>query len=141
MRIRKAALDDLPAIERLISQTSEVQTPSGHDLGPAYNRELLKNGIGLVAEVTMQFAGFLLAEADKKTGFSYLPYLVIARKYRGLGLGSMLLRAYEVECKKRGIHLLIVDAPAFNKKALQFYRQRGFVQGKPRIPFYKKLRK
>jgi len=140
MHIRKANLHDLATIERWIRRSKELQSPTGHDLGPSYNCELIKDGIGLVAEVEEHFAGFLLAETDKKSGFSELLYLIVVPKYRGLKLGSRLLDAYVQECKRRGIRFMVALASATNKKATHFFRKHGFAVGKPMIPFSKKLR-
>ncbi len=140
MHIRKAKLSDLATIERWIHQSKELQSPTGHDLGPSYNRELVRKGIGLVAEVEEHFAGFLLAEADKRTGYSELLYLVVVPKYRGMSLGGRLMDAYLTECRKRKMHLLFAMASASNTKAARFFRKHGFAVGKPMTPFSKKLR-
>lgn len=140
MHIQKATTRDLSLVEHWIHVSKEVQTPSGHDIGRKYNEELIKNGIGLVAVVEEHLAGFILAEANKKTGFSYLTYLIVAPKYRGLGLGKRLLKAYLDECKKRHITLIVTYAPLANKKAVAFYKRQGFSLGRPTIPVYKKLR-
>ncbi|MBI4149952.1 GNAT family N-acetyltransferase [Candidatus Woesearchaeota archaeon] len=140
MHIRKAKLSDLPAIEHWIHKTRELQSPTGHDLGAAYNQEVIKNGIALVAEIEEHSGGFLLAEADKKTGYAELLYLVVLPKYRGLGIGARLLDAYLEACKKRKIKLIFAFAPTMNKKAVQFFKKHGFAIGKPMTPFYKKLR-
>lgn len=140
MRIRKAKLTDLPGIERWLHRTKELQSPTGHDLGPSYNRQLIKDGIGLVAEVEERLAGFLLAEADRKTGYSELLYLVVVPKYRGRGLGATLLHAYLDTCRKGGIRLVTSLASASNRKAMDFFKKHGFSVGKPMTPFSKTLR-
>jgi len=140
MHIRKAKLSDLSTIEHLISKTKEAQMPSGFELGSSYHKQLIKNGVSLIAEFEDHFAGFLLAEADKKTGFSFLTYLAIVPKYRGLGLGSKLIGTYLEACKKRGMRFSALNTYKYNKKAHGFYKKHGFVAGKPMIPFYKKIK-
>lgn len=140
MHIRKATVRDLSSIEHWIHVSKEVQTPSGHDIGRKYNEELIKNGVGLIAVVEEHLAGFILAEADKKTGFSYLTYLIVSPKYQGLGLGKRLLKAYIDECKRRHLTFIVTHSPLANKKAIAFYKKRGFSLGRPAIPVYKKLR-
>jgi ribosomal protein S18 acetylase RimI-like enzyme len=140
MHIRKAKTSDLAAIERTIRRLKELRMPPGYALPLSYNRTLLKEGIALVAEFDGHFAGFLLAEADRRTSFSYVTYLAVLPAYHGLGLGSTLLDAHRKACRKLGIRLVMLHAYAWNKKASMFYAKRGFRAGGPQIPFYKKLR-
>ena len=66
MHIRNARTSDLSIIEYGIHKTPELQTPSGHDLGKEYNKQLIKNGIDKSSYWFLPwFTAFCLASRDR----------------------------------------------------------------------------
>lgn len=52
--------------------------------------------------------------------------LVVARSHRGKGIGSMLLNSVVDRVSNTGIKFLSVRPVARNKRAIQFFREKGF---------------
>ena len=52
--------------------------------------------------------------------------MLIDNKYRGFGIGKMLIDNFKNYCKDNGIMNLKVVASAKNTKAIKFYKNNGF---------------
>lgn len=52
--------------------------------------------------------------------------LVISKKYRGGGVGSLLLAQMEQFFRQKGCEYIAVDAFSYNSNALRFYEKKGF---------------
>jgi len=87
-----------------------------------------KNIVLLVAAVGSKVAGFLLGYLNKKE--SYVEALAVHPQYRGLGLGSSLLRAFENKAKKAGAEKVELSVKSGNTSALGFYlKQKYSIKG------------
>jgi ribosomal protein S18 acetylase RimI-like enzyme len=76
------------------------------------------------ARVGDEVVGFSLSAAGVLIG-GYLRLLVVAPEYRGRGIGSQLLAAFEKQTFARwpNAYLCVSD---FNERARQFYRRAGY---------------
>lgn len=87
-----------------------------------------KNIVLLVATVGNKVAGFLLGYLNKKE--SYIEALAVHPRYRGLGLGSSLLKAFENKAKGAGTKKIELSVKSGNINALGFYlKQKYSIKG------------
>lgn len=68
--------------------------------------------------------------------------VVIAREFRGSGLGRLALQYAETWCRLRGVESLMLTVSPENRRALSLYEERGFVadgtQSPKGNPIYRK---
>jgi len=89
-----------------------------------------------VAAVDEERVGMLHVDATSH-GFGELGMLV-ARPWRGRGVGSALLDAATVWARGRGLHKLSLSVFAHNDAAIALYRRHGFVEEGRRIKHYRR---
>jgi len=77
----------------------------------------------LVAKNKKNIVGYLLANYPYG-GVSSVIWLAVQNSFQKRGIGSMLLKEYEIIIKKKGVHeiLLLVT----NKENLKFYKKNGY---------------
>lgn len=86
----------------------------------------------LIAEVGSELAGFAHLRSDERheavVGRSpvLLAHLYLDRAYRGIGLGSALMRRSMAEARAAGHDVVWLGVWERNPKAIEFYRRWGF---------------
>lgn len=133
--IRKATESDLPAIVKLLKELIEViDNTENVDLQKVSKscHELLvnRNSYFLVAEIgdkVVGFTNFIARKTILHSGLSGLiDELVVAKNYRGKGIGNKLLSSAVEKCRKLGCCEVEVSTEKRNTKARKFYKGCGF---------------
>lgn len=137
--IRSCKLEDIKECVKL-SKIPELRCPDGDYPPKVLLKSIIKGGqIFLVAEINGKIVGYRMGE--KLQGYLGIAHLIVVKKeYQDKGIGRMLLKAFEKECKKRGIRWLITYAYANNKKTLKFFKKNGYYQGSLTYEFVKILK-
>ena len=138
IEIRKASLNDLDSCYELC-KIPELEIQGGGPPERWWIESLInEKQIVLVAEENGKIIGFGMGERIAgNIAFAHL--LVVKKEYRNNGVGSMLSKAFESECKKRGIRLILLNAYSKNKKTLNFFHKKGYIRGSPVYELAKKL--
>ena len=122
--IRKARKRDLSSIRRIHEEFSEEL--SSED--PKWFRALLESRsrrlIFLVIEVDSRVVGYCLAYRNRDRG--YIESIAVKEDYRGLGLGSRLLREVEKALAERGVSEVYLSVKDWNTNAVNFYLKHGY---------------
>ena len=92
----------------------------------------------LVSEEGDEVIGYILGEKEK-AGLSSLNLMAVDKKYRGKGIGKLLLNKFCENSKKIGLKEIYLFAPKWNKKTLNFYEKNGFFKMKNYVYFIKDL--
>jgi len=140
IKIRKTKKNEIKLLRKIAKATPEVLDTQNYIEGEITFERLLKHGICIVAELDKEIVGFLLANLNERTHCSYLIYCITKPKYRGKGIGTMLMKEWFRICRKNKVTYLDTYAPSFNKKTVTFYQKMGMTKGKPWIYFSKKLK-
>lgn len=133
--MRDARESDLPAIRPLIAELMEtLEDPSGFDLERAMEncRALLgrPDHALLLAWIEGTACGFVHLTTrqsilhDRPTGL--IDELVVAREFRGQGVGRLLIDAAVARCRDLGCCEVEVSTERSNRPAQEFYRKCGF---------------
>jgi len=135
--VRRATENDLPTVGRLLADLVAVlDDTEGIDANVAARncRHLLSDAAAhlLVAEedgTAVGFISFSVRQTVLHRGPSGLiDELVVAGKYRGRGIGSMLVMAAGAECRRLGCCEIEVSTEKTNREAAEFYRRCGFAE-------------
>lgn len=92
-------------------------------------RYFVHENIGLhryMVQVDDEIAGVLCVRYPWLRG-PYIEFLGLTVKFRGLGLGRLILQWAEAEARRESGNLWVATS-SFNHKALKFYQQLGFYQ-------------
>ena len=136
MKIRKARKEDLGQCEEL-SRISELQLDTRKYPNKKYFNEFLGN-LFLVAAADGNIFGYILGDKEK-AGVASINLMVIDKKYRGQGIGKLLLDKFCENAKKNKLKEVYLFAPKWNKKTLKFYENYGFFKMKHYIYFIKDI--
>jgi RimJ/RimL family protein N-acetyltransferase len=90
----------------------------------------------LLAVADDEIIGSLHVEASR-FGFGEIG-MMVAREWRGRGVGSALMTAAIDWARERGLHKLSLDVFAHNTAAIGLYRKMGFVEEGRRIKHYRR---
>ena len=137
LQIRRATLEDLPAISELAGRIWRAHYPgilSGaqieYMLHRMYDVDQLRRD--LAAGVVYELVG----EGERALGFCgyeqlsggelKLHKLYVEVSEHGRGIGSMVLRHVEEEARRRGLSRVVLGVNRFNEKAIRAYRRNGF---------------
>ncbi len=83
-----------------------------------------------------ELVGWLHIDA---TGFGYGELgMLVAREWRGRGVGSALLEAAIAWARGRGLHKLSLTVFAHNEPAIALYRKYGFVEEGRRVKHFRR---
>ncbi|MEK7559505.1 MAG: GNAT family N-acetyltransferase [Patescibacteria group bacterium] len=137
MKIRHATKKDLKACEAL-GKIDEFKLPDGRFMKAQWLEAYLDPDYYLILEEEGKIIGFIAGEELRGNGM-LLMFLVIDKKVRNRGLGSMLLEDFEKRIEKRGITWVLLYGPTFNKKTLDFYEKHGYAKGDTYHEFLKEL--
>lgn len=132
MRIRRMRKSDFPQVLRLIRKTPELSIMEGYEYVGRTELENLvrKRGcVSVVAEEDGEVLGLafgVLEPLNERSAWLY--HLVVKKKARNRGIGTLLLREYEKALRRRGVEMLMLNLHAY-KKLKKFYREKGFRVG------------
>jgi ribosomal protein S18 acetylase RimI-like enzyme len=143
--IRALHPNDLPALERLVSEMQEYERGldprlrRGEEIAGAYTSYLLAQcadhaGVVLVAVDEDEVVGFVALQTavpwerlDEPPGaYALVSDLVVAESHRGRGLGRALLAAAEDHARAEGARELCINVLSHNRVAAGLYRAAGF---------------
>ena len=101
-------------------------TIGGPEPGLHFDEHLAKAGpehllVAVAGDTVVGLVGYLVAEEEIE-----VEPLVVSRSHRSRGVGTMLLDAVVKRVEGSGIKFLTVRPVVRNKKALEFFRSRGF---------------
>ncbi|GEM_PF-1601619 len=139
IKIRKAKYSDCKFCYDL-SKIKELITPSQDSLPLYYFKEFIKEKqIFFVAEEKRTILGYVMGE--RVTGNIALLWMItVKRDLRGKSIGTILLKNFEKECKKRKLKWIVLHAPNFNKKTLNFYKKHKYNTGLHLVEFNKEIK-
>ncbi len=92
-----------------------------------YIRRMLPRTCILVCEVEGEVAGFLQYFSRRYNGLriSVVYYIAVAPKYRGMGIGSMLLETFEDDIWS-DVDIIMASTWAENKSSMTFFEKHGY---------------
>ena len=133
--INKAITEDLNSFydffqKKLKENFSDEYTPRtiAHFIEKTFTKEAtsksIKNCNLFLAKDGKKIVGFLFKLDPQKYGVDYTDWLVVDEDYRGRGIGSNLLKAWEKDALKKGAHCLMIMTEQRN---VDFYKKRGFI--------------
>jgi len=157
IKIKKPKLEDLSEIIELWKKQyafhydldSKYYVSNSPSLTKKFRRYLKKAIVKsqpniLVAQVKEEIIGFITFSVDSDDyldarikKFGHIIELFVTEEYRQQGVGKKLSQATENYFSRAGIKYLIVQSSSFNKLAINFYRQIGFVNRQ--VLFFKKI--
>ena len=98
-----------------------------------------------IAEIGNEPAGFIIltyiAYGAPGVGFGYIEELFIRTRFRGYGLGKLLVTRALSWYEKKGYNVIFLTTPKTNLGAIKFYRHLGFRKNKQVWLQYAKKRK
>lgn len=96
---------------------------------PAYLTSAMEKGQLYVAEDSHgQAVGVMHMTMDGMAGLPYLNLLGVRESYRGMGIGSDLIRVFIGVAETAGAPNMFIMTSAFNVRAKQLYQSMGFVK-------------
>ncbi len=121
--IRKAAGDDLPAVEKLVLQYRKPSVDHTVELDK-------KDSVFLVSEMQSEDGSSVKEVALMRTwewnGTGYVLELAVDPEFKRKGIGKMLIgKLSEVE-RKIGLRAVMVEIQPGNRDAMDFYLSNGF---------------
>ncbi len=83
----------------------------------------------LVAEALSRVIGYVigLIELRCREFLGHVISIAVHPLYRGLGIGSRLLKALEERLASRGVQRIFLEVDVLNEPAIDFYRKHGYV--------------
>lgn len=136
IEIKKAKQEDLESIQELNHKLFELEYQyfdntlnvgwTYEKAGEDYFKDIIKNGIVLLAIVDNQIVGYLSGSISKINSESKLDNMFIIENYRKYGIGSKLINEFKSYCLTKGIDNIKVSTYAKNKNAITFYLKNGF---------------
>jgi ribosomal protein S18 acetylase RimI-like enzyme len=131
--IRVAREEDCSECECL-SRIEELKTATGNFLGKDYFKCFIDDDeLFLVAEEEGSVVGYILGE-PMKGRVAHIGMFTVSESHRGRGIGKMLVERFRKRCDEKGIRFIILYASE-NEKTIEFYRHRGFIEGKEYVHF------
>lgn len=139
--IRKAIINDLKPVLELNNSLFELEYNNYDDTlkkgwsfesdGKEYFEYMIKNEVVFVAEIDGKIVGYLAGSICKQMSyitesFAELDNMCINDKYRGIGIGTLLINEFKKYCLEYNIQNIKVTASAKNIRAIEFYEKNGF---------------
>jgi ribosomal protein S18 acetylase RimI-like enzyme len=137
MKIRKAKLADAKSCIAL-TKTPEFIFPGDNKFVEKYLADFIKKGIFYVAEDKSEIVGFVSAQITIGKEL-WVDMIVVRNEWRGKGTGTKLIQFILKLAKRKSMKMVFLDAPAFNKKTLRFYKKIGLKKEKKFIWFTKEF--
>ncbi|MBX5320738.1 MAG: GNAT family N-acetyltransferase [Candidatus Bathyarchaeota archaeon] len=124
IKVREAAIEDLPVIIVLMKKNSE---PLNEDLAVFFTAKNPNEEYKLfVAEKNGKIIGFSRVHFYRWNKSAYAINLLVDSKYRRKGIGTLLLKTMEGFAKEKGARVLMFDTAIDNIPALNLYFKNGF---------------
>lgn len=92
-------------------------------------KQLMKNGINLIAENNNQIVGLIESVIGMQTKTKhtiYINQMNVKKTYRRQGIANKLMKKLFQIAKKNKIKLLYLHVVSINKPAIKFYEKQGF---------------
>lgn len=145
--VRLALPGDSGGIERFLERVDgdfPVPLTERVDLAE-YVAKLMGEGFVLVAEEAGGVRGVAAGYAnDSRRRTAYLSVIAVVGASRGSGIGSRLLRAFELEAAGRGMHFVSLHTAAENSASRAMYERCGYAceegdRGSMTVPYSKRI--
>mgnify|MGYP005694454319 FL=1 len=134
-KIRKANSSDVKDIIRLLVELAVYEKEP--DAIKVTEEELIRDGFGsnpryecLLAEFNSEVVGLAFFTPRYSTWVGdtlHLEDLVVTKKMRGKGIGTLLYREFLLEAKHRGVNRVEWSVLDWNKTAIDFYKKSGAI--------------
>ena len=134
-KIRKANSSDVKDIIRLLVELAVYEKEP--DAVKVTEEELIRDGFGaspryecLLAEFNSEVVGLAFFTPRYSTWVGdtlHLEDLVVTKKMRGKGIGTLLYREFLLEAKQRGVNRVEWAVLDWNKTAIDFYKKSGAI--------------
>ena len=138
MLIRNVKKKDLQDCAKLL-HILEFKFSTGWYPDLEYVKIYFKSGLFFVAEEDSKVIGCIFGE-KMRGHVGMMWYFTVHKKYRNKGIGRKMLSYFESQCKKQNIEWLVLYSPAKSKKALNFYKRKGYHKRKAYVEFVKQLK-
>jgi ribosomal protein S18 acetylase RimI-like enzyme len=138
--IRRGRAADAKALVALYVREPAVSDFAGLHTTARF-RQLVRSrdGILLVAERRGRVVGALDAEIYKESRFSYFANIVVARGWRGRGIGAQLIARYEGMCRRRGVTTILALVYDWNRDMHRVMRRRRYRNNGRLVEYIRKL--
>ncbi len=138
--VRAAGPDDARAMAELFAAVAQerdgIATEPPVDVAERTERFARSTDGSIVAVAGDQIVGLIHVEASRH-GFGEFGMLV-ARGWRGRGVGSALVRAAADWARGQGLHKLSLEVFAHNTAAIAMYRTCGFIEEGRKVRQYRR---
>jgi L-amino acid N-acyltransferase YncA len=138
--VRRARVEDARGMAELLAAVAEerdgIATEPPVDVEARTRQFAASVDATLVAVADGQIVGSLHVEASR-FGAGELA-MVVARQWRGRGVGSALLAAAIQKARAEGLHKLALEVFPHNQAAIALYRKFGFVEEGHRSKHYRR---
>ena len=134
-KIRKANYSDVKDIIRLLVELAVYEKEP--DAVKVTEEELIRDGFGsnpryecFLAEFNSEVVGLAFFTPRYSTWVGdtlHLEDLVVTKKMRGKGIGTLLYREFLLEAKQRGVKRVEWSVLDWNKTAIDFYKKSGAI--------------
>lgn len=127
------ALKDIDNVYKIGNETKEFAMSNTTKF---WNKRELKRWINangddvlLVAQVDNKLAGFTISTFHAPTKIALFNNIVVLKKYRGLGVGKMLVMEVLNRLRKKGATYVYAEIKNTNEGAKLLFEKLGFKQG------------
>jgi ribosomal protein S18 acetylase RimI-like enzyme len=137
--IRKAAKKDIPRIVEISKNLRQLENYPGQKMGRSEFEKFLYGDFAfmLVAEVDKRVAGYITA--FRSDDYFFLPFSAVDKKYRRLGIASLLIKKVEDMARKEKQKYILYTAYTSNKAIEKFSKKMGYKKSRKLIQYYKVL--
>jgi|GEM_PF-2552670 len=127
--IQVATESDLPACAELMKGEKTLEyAPGICQTLPEFRENFQAGGLFLVAKHEGRIIGFINGYITIAK-LAFLDNVSVSEQFRGLGIGSMLIKGFEEAIKKQDANMLwLITDPSSDKNA-QFYQKNGYQKG------------
>ncbi|MBI4129752.1 GNAT family N-acetyltransferase [Candidatus Roizmanbacteria bacterium] len=137
IHIRPATEQDLAQCEKL-AKHPYLEFPGGGFPDKEYMKAFISEYYFLVADREGKIVGWILGESLKTSGVG-LWFFVVDEHFRGKGIGKMLFQEFEKRLRSAKRKWIFLTAHINNDIGINFYKEMGFVKGKPHFEMVKIL--
>jgi ribosomal protein S18 acetylase RimI-like enzyme len=139
MEIRKATIKDCKVVRELC-KTPGLLTPFGNLPKLWWIEAFIKEKqMFFVAEEDKNIIGFVMGE--RLTGnIGYISMISVRKEFQGKGLGKILMKCIEEECKRRKFRAISLFGYRRNKRAINLFEGEHFKEGQAYEEFIKFLK-
>ena len=135
--IRKAAKKDISRIVVISKNLRQLENYPKQKLGRSEFEKFLYGNFAfmLVAEVDKRVAGYITA--FRSDDYFFLPFSAVDKKYRRLGIASLLIKKVEEMARKEKQIYILYTAYTTNKAIAKFSKKMGYKKSRTLIQYYK----